>query len=320
MPRAVKGGNYRDKALGGKPRLHRPRWVRFRWIIRNDQICVMLTQGRTEHGWLKPAAFEGEYRMADDPIGASIPTMALRPSRDRPSSRDERVYDPLTRKKPGKHSRHGGGHGAFEDDISVLGIPNEEMTESVRTAIDLLLGEINKLRDELSSAQGHEAFLASRVEHDPNLEVLNRQTFLARIGTSVRHAIDEKAQFSFAYIPITNVTDIGKAHGRDAFDAVMGQAAAVIRETVEAGDVVGSLENHDFGIIMPGTPLGDAITKAQNVARSLSGRQIAWQGRTLEIAAAFGVAEILPEDTHDDILARAQRALGGKAGGTSAGA
>ncbi|MCK4938728.1 MAG: hypothetical protein KAR80_00450, partial [Rhodospirillaceae bacterium] len=104
--------------------------------------------------------------MADDPIGSSAPVQSVFPERDRKMPRQEKVYDPSTRKKGSgggsgggkkESSSHGPGHEDISDEISILGIPKAEMTKSVSDAISTLLEEINFLKSELVKSHGHEA-------------------------------------------------------------------------------------------------------------------------------------------------------------------
>ncbi|MCK5167440.1 MAG: hypothetical protein KAQ66_08975, partial [Rhodospirillaceae bacterium] len=86
--------------------------------------------------------------MADDPIGSYAPVHSVFPERDRKMPRQEKVYDPSTRKKGGDGGGSSGqkksfadspGHEDINDEISILGIPKEEMSKSVTDAINILL-------------------------------------------------------------------------------------------------------------------------------------------------------------------------------------
>ena len=135
---------------------------------------------------------------------------------------------------------------------------------------------------------------------------MRRRAFLARIQMASRRVAEEQVQFSFIYIAITNATAMRTEFGHGAAESLMIQAAAVLREGVEPGDVIGSLEQFDFGVLLPGTPRGDAEAKAQHLMDALGGRSFMWQGQEIGIEGAFGVAEVAPQDSDDAVISRAK--------------
>lgn len=252
--------------------------------------------------------------MADDPIGSSAPVQSVFPERDRKMPRQEKVYDPSTRKKGsgggsggGKKESpsHGPGHEDISDEISILGIPKAEMSKSVSDAISALLEEINFLKSELVKSHGHEAYLEEQVEIDIDLHVLRRHALTSKIIQSIGRVSDESAPYSFIFITIKNATAIASEFGRSAYEELIKQAAGALREGVEQGDILGSLENHDFGIILPGNTVADAELKAQSLLLSLGGRKLVWKDSALDIDAGYGITEINAGDNTEDILDRA---------------
>ena len=253
--------------------------------------------------------------MSDDAAGPAAPIVSIRPGRNRLADED-RVLQEARRKRQkgqgkdggesGDLGGHGTGHADIHDDVSVLGIPKEEMTDSVRKAIGLLLDEINHLRAELIHAHGHEAYLEEQAEKDRLLHVMRRRAFLARVNLGVRRVSEEQVQFSFIYIAIANAASVRSQFGHGAAENLMVQAAAVMREGIEPGEVVGSLEQCDFGVLLPGTPRAEADAKAARLASSLSGRTFMWQGSELGIQVDFGVAEIVAQDSGDEVIDRAK--------------
>ena len=256
--------------------------------------------------------------MADDPIGSYSPVAAILPERDRTMPRQEKVYDPSTKKKNkegGDDSHADGGqnnanshkdpHKNISDEISILDIPTEEMTKNVRDAINILLEEINFLKGELAKTRNHEAYLAEQMETDRLLHVLRRRALTAKIIFAARRVSEENIPYSFIYIIIKNSSSVGSKYGRNAYEELIVQAASALREGIEPGDIVGTLENHDFGIILPGNNITDAEMKAESLMLSLAGRSMIWQGNTINLQAGYGIGEINAGDSIESVLARA---------------
>lgn len=259
--------------------------------------------------------------MSDDPLGPSAPIVSVRRGRNSLPDEDRALLEARRQRQHGQDQGEGGeggegeghgpghGHDYFHDDISVLGIPKEEMTEHVRHAIGLLLDEINDLRAELVRAKGHEAYLEEQAEKDRLLHVMRRRAFLARLNLVVRRVEDERVLFCFLYVVITNAQSVRTQFGHGAAESLQVQTSDVMRDVLEAGDIVGSLENFDFGIILPATQPLDADQKGRDLINALSAHACPWQGQALSINAEFGMTEVAPGDTPEDIIDRARRAL-----------
>lgn len=253
--------------------------------------------------------------MSEDAAGPAAPIVSVRPGRNSLPEEDRAMLEARRRRQQNKayggQDGHGGaahsGHEDIHDDVTILGIPKEEMTDNVRGAINTLLDEINRLREELIHAHGHEAYLEEQAEKDRLLHVMRRRAFLARLNLAARRTAEEQVQFSFIYIAITNAGAVRTAFGHGAVENLMMQASEVLREGAEPGDVVGSLEQFDFGVLLTGTPMNQAEDKAHSLVQALSGRSFIWQGQDVRIEAAYGLAQVAGIDTGDEVIARAKR-------------
>ncbi|MFC1673498.1 GGDEF domain-containing protein [Pseudomonadota bacterium] len=255
--------------------------------------------------------------MAEDKVGPSAPIVSVRPGRNRLPDEDRAMLEERRKRQAkggegddaadGYGGAGGQGHDYFQDDISVMGIPKEEMTDAVRHAIGLLLDEINDLRAELARAKSHEAYLEEQAEKDRLLHVMRRRAFLARLGLASRRVADEQVQFSFIYIVVANAQRVRTDYGHGAVESLLVHVSEAVREALEPGDIVGSLENFDFGVILPATSPVQAVQKAQHLCAQLAGRPLNWHGQTLVVEPQFGIGEIAPGDQGDDVITRARR-------------
>ncbi|MBL4614335.1 MAG: GGDEF domain-containing protein [Magnetovibrio sp.] len=265
--------------------------------------------------------------MSEDNVGSSAPIVSVRPGHNRLAQEDRALQAAKRERKKAKQGRlgtdgqrgAGGGdaHGDIDGNVSVLGIPNEEMTDNVRGAIQTLLDEISHLRGELSRAKHHEAYLEEQAEKDRLLHVMRRRAFIARLGLAVRRTEEEGVQFAFLYIQIGNAAQVRGDFGHGAADNLMVQAANALREGSEAGDVIGSLENYDFGLILPGNSLDEGENKAAKLMAVLTGRSFTWQGQTVGIEAQFGDTILSPNDGADELIERAKENMRARATASS---
>jgi len=148
--------------------------------------------------------------------------------------------------------------------------------------------------------------LEEQAEKDRMLHVMRRRAFMARLTLAARRVEEEGVAFAFLYIQIANAAAVRSEFGHGALENLMMQASAALREGAEAGDVVGSLENFDFGLILPGNTLFEGEAKAASLMAVLGGRTFSWQGQTLSIQARFGEATITAGDSGEDVIGHAK--------------
>jgi len=259
--------------------------------------------------------------MTDEALGSAAPVVSVRPGRNRLADEDRAVLEERRRRRHAEEHDHkdtnsrnpGASHGrggeSFHDDISVFGIPKEDMTEPVRKAIELLLGQINDLRAELISAHGHEAYLEDRVETDRLLHVMRRKAFVARLAMAARRAAEEHTLFCVLYFSIENAAAVRLKLGDGAVENMMIHASEILHKRLETGDIIGSLEHFDFGLVLPGTQPTVAIQKGRHLVADMAAHTFVWQGQSMCIQARFGMTEIAPGDSGDDIIDRARRVM-----------
>ncbi|MBL4692809.1 MAG: GGDEF domain-containing protein, partial [Magnetovibrio sp.] len=197
----------------------------------------------------------------------------------------------------------------FDDDILVFGIPKEDMTEPVRKAIDLLIGQINSLRSELMSAHGHEAYLEDQVEKDRLLHIMRRTVLMARMGLAARRVEEEHVSFCVLYFNVKNSASVRLEYGAGAVESMLLHAADIMREGLDPGDLIGTLEDSDFGVVLPGTVLLDAVQKGHDLVQRIGAYSFDWQGQQIGIETDFGVTEIVAGDSGDDIIERARSSM-----------
>ena len=95
--------------------------------------------------------------------------------------------------------------------------------------------------------------------------------------------------------------------GHAAGDEALRQVAICMRETLRSQDVAGRLGGDEFGVLLPGTSVADAMTVASRIVGRLEHRQVA--PRLAPLSLSFGVVELQPNETVAEGLRRADQAL-----------
>ncbi|HSR72083.1 MAG TPA: GGDEF domain-containing protein [Kiloniellales bacterium] len=195
------------------------------------------------------------------------------------------------------------------DSISVLGIPESELTPKVRVALNHLVAEAQGLREQIERLQRRIGFLEELADRDPLAPVLNRRAFVAGLSRMLAFAERYRQPGSVLYFDIDNMKKINDSAGHAAGDAVLRKVAEILLREVRASDLVGRLGGDEFGVILPQTEPEAAAAKAGALARAIADEPAQLDGRPLPVAISYGIYTFAGGETVDDALAAADRAM-----------
>jgi diguanylate cyclase (GGDEF)-like protein len=203
-----------------------------------------------------------------------------------------------------------------EDIASILGIPLEELTPKVQSALERLLKEFDGVRKELDLSRERELYLRSLSEGHPFLPVRNRRSLLRELSRVIDRARVSQTANSFLCLTIDNGAEIRAVHGQAAAQAMLAEVVAELTPQLRASDVLGSLGGYDFGIILTLAGGAAASRKAAQLAEVVASLRVAWRGLRLKLRPAWGLRELGPSDSPEaaidgadqDLLSRAKRA------------
>ena len=199
---------------------------------------------------------------------------------------------------------------------------NDELGASERgqadvvTAITKLIASNEQMQQQLDSAE--EKLQQQAIEIKTHLQEARTD---ALTKTANRRALDvvlarcaadfnrEGKSVSLVMIDIDHFKKVNDFHGHQAGDAVLSEAAQVIRRALPDPAFVGRYGGEEFAIILPGVPIADAVKKAEHVRRQIQQSRFNWRGKELRITVSAGVAEMQPGDDAAMLVNRADKAL-----------
>jgi len=140
---------------------------------------------------------------------------------------------------------------------------------------------------------------------DPLTGALNRRSFEEQT-----HALIEKhagrAPLAVVAVDIDHFKRINDRFGHDVGDAVLKEFARRVLQASKRRDCLFRLGGEEFALLLPHTDMVAAIAFAEVLRRSLDATPFDGAGR---LSASFGVATLMPGDTLDSLMKRADRAL-----------
>ena len=186
----------------------------------------------------------------------------------------------------------------------------------------------DRVQDELRSLNARlEAEVKAREALAVQLELLaatdeltgaaSRRRFMEVAGHYGLLWTRQRDPMSVVMVDLDHFKEINDQFGHAAGDQVLREFVDCVGDLLRESDLVGRLGGEEFAILLPGAGLDEAVMTAERLRAVVEMLRVDWNGSQVEVTASFGVAAFeLPDDTLDQVLSRADRALyNAKSGG-----
>jgi diguanylate cyclase (GGDEF)-like protein len=174
------------------------------------------------------------------------------------------------------------------DSISVMGIPESEVTPRVREAIQMLMAEVQRLRRELEAGRARISHLEKLADEDSLTPVINRRAFVRELSRMMAYAERYRTPGSIVYFDVNGLKAINDQFGHAAGDAALRHVADQLLHNVRESDAVGRLGGDEFAVILVHADETVARDKAAALAAAIENSGFAWQGEPIRLSAAYG--------------------------------
>lgn len=172
----------------------------------------------------------------------------------------------------------------------------------MRERVDEAEREVSRLQDELAHA-------SELVRHDALTGVLNRKGMDEALEREVARLGRQGGSLSLAMLDIDNFKKLNDSLGHAVGDAALKHLAAVTREAIRPQDTLARYGGEEFVVLLPNTPLDDAVSAMVRVQRELTRRFFLNNNDKVLITFSCGVAELNGEEMPYDALKRADDAM-----------
>lgn len=174
------------------------------------------------------------------------------------------------------------------DAISILGIPEAELTPKVRSAIVGLLQDVDRLRQEVAIGHAQVLKLEQLADQDALVPLANRRAFVRELSRMISFAQRYKIPSSLLYFDINGLKSVNDTLGHAAGDAVIQQIAQTLTKNVRQSDLVGRLGGDEFAVLLTHSDERAAENKAAALARNVEKQPFTWEGQALSLSVAYG--------------------------------
>jgi len=191
------------------------------------------------------------------------------------------------------------------DHATFFGLNETELSPNVRAALQALLDEVGRLRQELELTRKRISHLERMADEDSMLPIANRRAFVRELTRLISYCERYGTAGSVLYFDLNGMKDINDRFGHPAGDEVLRHFARLLVGNVRDSDVVGRLGGDEFGVILAQADETQARDKASSLVELVNTQPVMWQGESLLLSCAVGIHQFSARQNADEALSKA---------------
>ena len=197
----------------------------------------------------------------------------------------------------------------ISDSASIQGVPETEMTPSVRDALMKLMGEVTELRRELAAVRERLRDAEGLADTDSLVPVYNRRAFVREVTRALSAAKRYGTSLGLIYLDLDGLKQLNDVHGHAAGDAALRGVAALLVAEVRESDVVARFGGDEFGILLEHISEEGAQQKAADIEQRIRATPVAFENTVLSVSASVGAVGLNLDEDPEQAFARADAVM-----------
>ncbi len=146
-------------------------------------------------------------------------------------------------------------------------------------------------------------------DRDPKTGLLNMRAFTRLADRELSRARRHGYPLTFLMLDLDHLRAINTGHGHLGGDAAIAAVADVLTQHLRDEDLAARFGGEEFAVVLPHTDLAHAAEAAERIRLSIEGCLVSFEGREVRVTVSIGVSRFCPDDSLDDLLVTADRAL-----------
>lgn len=193
--------------------------------------------------------------------------------------------------------------------LSVLGIPEKEMTPAVHLAVSALLEKLDDMNRELDRTKEALAEIERMVDVDVVAPIPNRRAFMRRLNWAITMHERYGHPSTILYFDLNNFKQINDEYGHAAGDLAIRHVSHLLSTAMRESDFLGRVGGDEFAIIMYYADEEAARKRGARIAEKLKRTPFLFNGKHILVSAAYGFHSLRSGDDADTSLAAADMSM-----------
>src|SRR5262245_46062711 len=181
----------------------------------------------------------------------------------------------------------------------------EQTNQSLEARLRASKQEINQLQENLETVRNESLT-------DPLTGLANRNYFDQMVERAVGDANCKEEKLSLLMNDVDHFNAFNDSYGHLTGDHVLRLVAQAVKQNVKGQDIAACYGGEEFAIILPNTPLQQALTVADHIRRAVASKELIKRstGENLgRITISVGVAMLHRQDAVQQLIERADACL-----------
>ncbi len=162
---------------------------------------------------------------------------------------------------------------------------------------------------DISQRKAMEGQLRRIADVDLVTGVASRHRLLEDLAEDVTRTRKRGGPLSVLMMDLDHFKEVNDRHGHPAGDWALLRFAEICRGNLRTEDRLGRLGGEEFAALLPGMDATTAMLAAERVRRAIEDTPLPYDDRMIRLTVSIGVAQLLPEEDGQELLARADQAL-----------
>lgn len=191
-----------------------------------------------------------------------------------------------------------------------------EATRAMAEDTDRTRGELGSLQEKVLATEAEIAKLhlelnnaSAMARHDPLTNTLNRKGLDEVMVREIAAMQRKGTSLSLALLDVDDFKTLNDRLGHTVGDAALVHLVRVVREYMRPSDSLARYGGEEFVILMPDTPLDEAMAVMTRLQRELTRNFFLSNNEKVLITFSAGVAQLAADESREDAFKRADAAM-----------
>jgi len=171
----------------------------------------------------------------------------------------------------------------------------------------LMNDEIEKATTIISDLSQQVKILVKSSNVDELTKVLNRRALITYLDKICTNKI--KYELHFLIFSVNDFQEINDTHGHLAGDRILIYVANILKKVFRESDKLFRYGGEDFVVILNRVNEAKCKIIVNRLLETIKTTKLVYKGKNIKLTASIGITKYNEEDTHDSLMARADKAL-----------